>query len=304
MTEIQNQQLQKPAASSTNQNVHKVEHFLDNAEEGFLAVDNEGIITYINQSLQNIIGDEKRSSLIGTNFKKIFDSGKSAESAHDLARSMEEAHMQTLKLLSDAQKEKKELVEKLANMQSLFLTTTVSFIKLIEARDPYRIGYSAHVARLAMMLARKMGLPKDKVQNMAYAGIFHDLGMAQVPMDILQSATKLTPSQALEIQKHPQLAYDYLAKIDFFKPFLNDILYHHEDWDGSGYPRHLKSEQIPIGARILHVCDAFVALTSKRPYRLARSRTRAIEILMENKGAMFDPKCIDHFFFLIKNKVI
>lgn len=293
-------QLVKPiniSSEEASRSIKKVEDFLNGAQEGVLAVDDEGIILYVNESLNRVVGKTK-NDIIGRDYKDVFDESK------DIAKSLEEAHMQTLKFLAESEKNRKDLDEKLKKSQSIFINMIVTFQKILESRDQYMQGHSARVARYSMMLAKRMGLDKDAVQNMAYAGIFHDLGMVNIPMDIVHKATKLTPSEYMVIMKHPVISVEYLEDIDIFKDILPCIKYHHERWDGNGYPERLAGEKIPIEARVLFVAEAFDALTSRRPYRLARDRNVAAKILIDNKETQFDPKCVDNFIYLVQNKII
>ena len=155
-----------------------------------------------------------------------------------------------------------------------------------------------------MILAKKMGLPSNQIQNLAYAGLFHDLGMMMVPQSTIQKATSLSIKEWVIVKKHPLYSVKYIENIDLFKDIVPAILHHHERWDGAGYPQQLKGEHIPIGARILFIAEAYDAIVSKRPYRRARTKEEAIKILAENRNTQFDPIAIDSFLFLLKNRVI
>jgi HD-GYP domain-containing protein (c-di-GMP phosphodiesterase class II) len=285
--------------SKEENSIKIVENFLNDAREGVLAIDEDGIISYVNASFAKMSGKQPEQ-MIGANYQQM--SGQQQQT--DTLRGLEEAHMQTLKFLADAENKRKDLDNRLKDLQQNFLKFIITFVKVLEARDPYIQGHSARVARYAMILAKAAEVPKDLIQNLAYSGMFHDLGMITVPMDIIHKATILSPREVLEVRKHPILGAEYVKDIELFKNIIPDILYHHERWDGAGYPKGLRGEQIPTTARILFIAEAYDALTSKRPYRLARERDEAIRILRENRGTQFDPRLVDIFCGLLDSKVI
>ncbi len=282
----------------TDKSIKAVRNFLDDAKEGVLAIDNEGIILYINATIKNLLQKDE-SEVIGKNYHEVI--GGSNE---DAVQALESAHMQTLKILAETQQREKQISEKLNATQKNLIDLITTFVKVIEAHDKYMQGHSARVARYAMILAKKLGLPSNQIQNLAYAGLFHDLGMMMVPQSIVQKATSLSIKEWVIVKKHPLYSVKYIENIELFKDIIPTILHHHERWDGEGYPNKLKGEQIPIGARILFVAEAYDAIVSKRPYRRERTREEAIQILAENKKTQFDPISIDNFLFLLKNRVI
>ncbi len=278
------------------ESIKKVEQFLNNAKEGVLAVDEEGIIAYVNSTFTNLLG-KPQDAIVGTYYRDILNN-------YEQIQSLEEAHMQTLKFLAETENKKKELVAKLKASQETFIKFIVSFVKILESRDVYMQGHSARVARLAMILGKAAGLDQHLIGNLAYSGMFHDLGMINIPMDIVHKATILSPKEMLEVKKHSLLGTEYLKGIEIFKDVIPDILCHHERWDGSGYPRGLKGEMIPITARILFIAEAYDAITSKRPYRMPRDRETAKQTLLDNRNTQFDEKLVNIFVQLIDQKVI
>lgn len=278
------------------ESISKVENFLNNAREGVLAVDEEGIIAYVNNSFSELLG-RPQETIVGNSYQEIL-------SNREQIQSLEEAHMQTLKFLAETENKKKELVTKLKESQETFIKFIISFVKILESRDIYMQGHSARVARYAMVLGKAAGLDQKQVGNLAYSGMFHDLGMINIPTDLVHKATVLSPKEMLEVKKHPLLGVEYLKGIEIFKDVIPDILSHHERWDGAGYPRGLKGEMIPITARILFIAEAFDAITSKRPYRMPRDREMAKKILWDNRNTQFDEKLVGIFIQLIDQKVI
>jgi PAS domain S-box-containing protein len=278
------------------ESISKVQNFLNNAREGVLAVDKEGIIAYVNNSFSELLG-RPQETIIGNSYQEIL-------SNKEQIQSLEEAHMQTLKFLAETENKKKELVAKLKESQETFIKFIISFVKILESRDIYMQGHSARVARYAMILGKAAGLDQKQVGNLAYSGMFHDLGMINIPMDLIHKATILSPKEMLEVKKHPLMGVEYLKGIEIFKDVIPDILSHHERWDGAGYPRGLKGEMIPITGRILFIAEAFDAITSKRPYRMPRDRETAKKILWDNRNMQFDEKLVGTFIELIDQKVI
>ena len=128
--------------------------------------------------------------------------------------------------------------------------------------------------------------------------MLHDIGKMGVPDAILHKAGPLTAEERAIIEQHPQLAYNMLSSIEYLRPALNIPYCHHEKWDGSGYPRGLKGEEIPLEARIFAIVDVYDALTSDRPYRKAWSKEEALAYIRENAGKHFDPKLVPVFLTL------
>ena len=130
--------------------------------------------------------------------------------------------------------------------------------------------------------------------------LLHDMGKIGIPDSILHKPDQLTDEEWTIMRKHPQLAYDMLYPIEYLRRALEIPLNHHEKWDGTGYPRGLKGEEIPIVARLFAVVDVWDALTSDRPYRPAWSQEEALTYIREQSGRHFDPQVVDLFFKLIK----
>jgi len=147
-----------------------------------------------------------------------------------------------------------------------------------------------------------LNLKPEKLEDIRQAAILHDLGKIGISDKILLKNSKLTEEEYAQIKKHPQIAADILRPIHFLRSIIPYILYHHERWDGEGYPCGLKGEVIPVGARIIAIADVFQALTSNRPYRKAFSWEEAIKIIKEGSGTQFDPKIVKLFLKLIYSK--
>ncbi|MGZ9164452.1 MAG: HD-GYP domain-containing protein, partial [Anaerolineales bacterium] len=139
----------------------------------------------------------------------------------------------------------------------------------------------------------------DQLIHMRRGGLLHDIGKMAVPDNILLKPEPLTDEEWAIMRQHPQLAYNWLVAIPFLKYALEIPYYHHEKWNGTGYPHGLKGELIPLAARIFTIADVWDALTNDRPYRKAWSPSKAIEYIREKSGTDFDPKIVEVFLGLI-----
>ena len=147
-----------------------------------------------------------------------------------------------------------------------------------------------------------MGLSESELVHLHRGVLLHDIGKMGVPDHILKKTGKLDDEEWVEMRKHPVYAYNLLAPISYLRGALDIPYCHHEHWDGSGYPRGLKGEQIPLSARIFSVIDIWDALLSDRPYRKAWSREKVIDYLHEVAGTILDPTIVPVFFQMIENE--
>jgi diguanylate cyclase (GGDEF)-like protein len=165
----------------------------------------------------------------------------------------------------------------------------------IEARDPYTYGHSRKVSGYAVALAEAVGLPSEKVTAISTAALLHDIGKVGVPDEVFNKAGKLEAEAWELIKSHPKLSATIAGHVVSLIACLPAILYHHERWDGDGYPDGLEGEAIPIEARILALADAFDAMTSSRPYRSKLSYKKVLQELKHCAGTQFDPKLVEAF---------
>ncbi|MGC2414317.1 MAG: PAS domain S-box protein [Stellaceae bacterium] len=176
--------------------------------------------------------------------------------------------------------------------QASLEATVGAIANTVEMRDPYTAGHQLRVARLAVAIAREMGLPEQQIHGLYLAGIIHDVGKIDVPAEILSKPGKLSRLQFQLIQVHAQAGYDIVKRVDFPWPIAEMIRQHHERLDGSGYPQGLKSEVILPEAKILAVADAVEAMMSHRPYRAALGIDAALTEIDKGKGRLFDPAAV------------
>lgn len=180
--------------------------------------------------------------------------------------------------------------------------TIEGWASALELRDQETEGHSERVTALTLELAKKMGIADDQLIHIYRGALLHDIGKMGVSDTILLKPGPLDDREWEIMRHHPRYAYDLLAQIDYLKPALNIPYCHHEKFNGSGYPRGLKADEIPLEARIFAVIDVYDALTSDRPYRLAWSREDAIEHIEKESGTHFDPQVVELFLDLINNE--
>lgn len=164
--------------------------------------------------------------------------------------------------------------------------------KVLEAKDPYTRFHSEKVSTLAASIAREYGFADDEVRRIGIAGILHDLGKMGVKEAILKKPGPLDPEERTAVQRHPVIAATILEPIEQLQSAIGFIKYHHEHFDGTGYPEGRRGEEIPLGARIIHCAEAFDAMVSRRSYNTPRTGEQALEELKRCAGGQFDPECV------------
>jgi putative nucleotidyltransferase with HDIG domain len=173
--------------------------------------------------------------------------------------------------------------------------------KALELRDKETQGHTHRVTNLTLELARQMNIPETELLQIRRGALLHDIGKMGVSDSILHKDGPLTDEERIEMYKHPQHAYDMLYPIAYLRPALSIAYCHHEWWDGNGYPRGLKGEEIPLPARIFAVIDVWDALLSDRPYRKAWPREKVLKYIQDLSGKQFDPQIVDVFCKMLEN---
>lgn len=171
----------------------------------------------------------------------------------------------------------------------------MALAKALEARDAYTKGHCSRVANMSLGLASELGFNSNQIDELGVGALLHDVGKIAVPDRILLKAGRLTQEEYENIKQHPRLGYDILLPFFGRGVVTECALYHHERWDGGGYPEGLAGEKCPIAGRILAISDAFDAMTSARPYRPALSESEALKEIEANRGKQFDPQIADLF---------
>jgi hypothetical protein len=194
-------------------------------------------------------------------------------------------------------KYKKYLLQKSLENISLNYTKILENLAFyIEKKDEQTLGHSKRVAYNSYLIGKEMNLKSHELNNLYWAGMLHDIGKIGVIDKILNKSSQLTESEFNEIKKHTIIGYELVNTIsNDFRAIAIGIKYHHERWDGTGYPNGLKNEEIPFFGRIIAVADVFEALTSKRPYREPIDKNEAFNYMINNSGTHFDPDIIKIF---------
>jgi len=166
----------------------------------------------------------------------------------------------------------------------------------IDAKDPYTCGHSDRVARVAVRLAEELGCDAETLDTIYLSGLLHDIGKIGIDDSVLRKPGKLTDEEYAHIKRHPEVGHRILHDLGKLGDVLPVVLHHHESWDGGGYPEELRSEHIPLAARIVAVADAFDAMGSDRPYRNGMGDEKIDQIFREGAGRQWDPAVVDALF--------
>ncbi len=186
--------------------------------------------------------------------------------------------------------------EKLVNrLSEVIEQMAISLSEAIEYKDMTTGNHVLRVGYVSEALAKALNIPDEEIEMIKYAGFFHDIGKIGVPDDILKKPGKLTNEEFDSIKKHSEIGAEIIKPINFFKSVVDGIKYHHERWDGRGYPQQLKGAEIPLVARIISVADVFDVIVSPRPYKPAQSNQEALNEIVKNSGTQFDPQVVEAF---------
>jgi PAS domain S-box-containing protein len=195
-----------------------------------------------------------------------------------------------------------KLRKTLENLRKSYGITIKVLIAAVEMRDPYTAGHQSRSADMARGIAKEMGLSDERIDGMRMAGSIHDIGKLSVPSEILSRPTKLTNIEFSMIKEHAQSGYEMLKNVESPWPLAEIIYQHHERMDGSGYPRHLKGDEIILEARIMAVSDVVEAMSSHRPYRASLGVEAALEEIERNKGILYDRDVVEACLRLFREK--
>jgi len=187
------------------------------------------------------------------------------------------------------------LLKALDDLERSYDITLEALGDALDLKDAETEGHSRRVTAFTIAIARAMGLPKDRVRVIARGAFLHDVGKMAIPDAILRKPGRLSPEEQEIMQQHALLGYQMLRKIPFLHEAADIVYSHQERFDGSGYPRGLKGDQIPLGARIFAIADTFDAMTSDRPYRAAQSIPSGRREIQRQSAKQFDPEIVKVF---------
>ncbi len=185
-------------------------------------------------------------------------------------------------------------------MRKIYLETMRALAAAIDAKDPYTKGHSERVTEMAIALAQELNLPEQQIEDLEYAALLHDIGKIGIDERILGKNGGLTSEEWEKIREHTLIGAKIIEPVEFLKNSYQAIYYHHERYDGSGYPAGKKGEEIPLFARIIAVADAYDAMNSDRPYRKKLSEDEIIQELREQAGGQFDPEVAQALISILK----
>ncbi len=184
--------------------------------------------------------------------------------------------------------------------QRIVFGSIKSLVTMLDMRVPQEYTHSPYFSHIVMAIAHQMHLDEKQVESLKYASLLHDAGKADIPLEILTKPTKLTAKEFDIIKRHPVRGAQILRPLQILRPAIPIIMHHHEKYDGTGYPSRLRKGQIPLGARIMAVADAFEAMVYGRPYRERVDADAAIKEIKKKSGTQFDPKVVEAFLKIAK----
>ena len=221
------------------------------------------------------------------NYAKIYRYIKKPYSPDELLMIVENA-LETYQLKIDNE-------NLISDLKDLFSGTIKAIIEALDAKDSFTLGRSRRVAFYALKIVEKMALTPAEASRIELAGLLHDIGMIGVAEEILNKTQKLTDEEYEKIKMHVQYSVKILEDIKQLYDIVEIIKYHHEYYNGKGYPYGLKGDEIPVGSRIIAIADAYDSMVSNRAYRAGLSSQQAIEIIREHAGTQFDPHLVEIF---------
>lgn len=248
-----------------------------------------GSIAVYSQSPRQWGEDEIRLlSLLANQTAIAIENTRLLEAEHTARKHAEILHLQTIQQAQD--------------LTLAYDTTIEGWSRALDLRDKETEEHTLRVTNLTLQLAQAFDISHVELKHIRHGALLHDIGKMGIPDNILRKAGELSDDEWAMMRQHPQFAYEMLSPIAYLLPALDIPYCHHEKWDGTGYPRGLKGEEIPLAARIFAVVDVFDALTSDRPYRPAWAKNKAIEYIRQKADSHFDPSVVDVFLRLIDKK--
>lgn len=204
--------------------------------------------------------------------------------------------------ITERKKSEQALQEAHNDLQEAYEETIEGWVRALDLRDRETEGHTQRVTELTLKVAATLGFSDEELSHIKRGALLHDMGKMAIPDEILQKPGPLNEVEWEKMRCHPMYAYEMLSPIKYLNPALEIPFYHHERWDGSGYPRGLKGEEIPLAARLFAIIDVWDALSSDRPYRKKLPRSEVIDYLREKSGQLFDPKLVNVFLSIMEIK--
>ena len=195
-------------------------------------------------------------------------------------------------------------VQRFRQLQAKHLEMIMRLSLHVEMRDPFAEGHTHRLSGYAVAIAKELYWRQDKIEELEIGAHLHDIGKICIAESVLKKTDKLSSQELRQIRRHSRIGAGMLMKIDFLRPIVPYVLYHHERYDGKGYPFRLSGKDIPVEGRIMAVVDTFDALVNSRPYRKAMSPEMAIDELITQKEHQLDPDVIDIFIDVLRKKEI
>lgn len=193
------------------------------------------------------------------------------------------------------------LMKRVKKIKEDNIELSIALSKALDSRDTYTLYHSENVTKYSLAIAKKIGLSQEQLEVIQIGGLLHDIGKIGIPEHILNKPGRLDEEEYKIVKSHPVIGYDMIKHVESFQRngILDIVLYHHERYDGKGYPEGLKGEEIPFLARIVAVADTFDAMSSNRVYRDGIETRKILDELKFNKGRQFDPDIVDVFLSII-----
>lgn len=204
--------------------------------------------------------------------------------------------------ITERKRAEEELQLAHTHLQEAYEKTIEGWVRALDLRDRETEGHTQRVTEIALVVASKLGFSDEELAHIRRGALLHDMGKIAISDEILQKPGPLNEAEWEKMRRHPIYAYEMLSPIAYLHPALEIPFYHHERWNGSGYPHGLKGEQIPLAARLFAIVDVWDALSSDRPYRKKLPREHVVEYLQHNAGTLFDPKLVEVFLSVIESE--
>jgi PAS domain S-box-containing protein len=226
----------------------------------------------------------------------------SARAILDLASGLTIEIQSASRDITERKKSEKALQDAHKDLQEAYERTIEGWVRALDLRDRETEGHTQRVTELTLKVVRTLGFSDEELSHIRRGALLHDMGKMAIPDDILQKPGPLNEAEWEKMRQHPIYAYEMLSPIEYLRPALDIPFCHHERWDGSGYPRGLKGEEIPLSARLFAIVDVWDALCSDRPYRKKMPYAEVAAYLREHSGHLFEPRLVEVFLSFIENE--